>query len=703
MQKVLRKAAQYRKKVAISFSTLVVVLLLGTSKIFAMTNDEIAQFFNKNSSFLQQNGIIYDVFRWLGWMIIKGLKIMADGCQGLYKSTFGLADFTSYSGVTQWISTIQVVCIAILVLSIVVYGAILMIKPEKRNNIIVSVILLGICTSTLAEILITVNDAVSGFCQDITSDSMADDVINTNFYDLLYIDKQYGLASLDVNNKEYLAKCHYPNENFNFDSVNINETINYKSRSLSKDGEALLKKSVTFYQDYTPGGSTGYDLTDVYNGFGWNSGDDADFMNEFYYRYHTNGFQIIIPLIAICIVFVCTSYKTARMFFEMPFKRIYALFQANDITGEQKTLKILGSIRDSYIIIMIGAIDIKLFELAQQFLTEKYDGFTYVMLLVFVAIAVMDGPNIVQAITGEDAGLSSIFGKLVGMSNFTRGLAQDMRMAYQGYMMGKMKRGGSFGKNGKKDKQKENQGKWTTAAASNDDIKNAMDGKNPNANETGGMPEGNEQSEEQENPNNMQESTTNGENQEDAENQKTGTPETGNLDEEQSEIPNDFNESPLSGFDPDANTVNPMNTNQDMEEALSEDEEQPKRGSDSTPKSSYKGKAAFNGANEENGFQGETPEGNMPRNISGETPEGNTPVDMPKSVPEGNVPGSMPRTAPEGNAPGSMPRTAPEENAPGSMPRTAPEGNAPGNMPRSAPEGNAPGNMPRNMPEDKNS
>jgi len=41
-----------------------------------------------------------------------------------------------------------------------------------------------------------------------------------------------------------------------------------------------------------------------------------------------------------------------------------------------------------------------------------------------------------------------------------------------------------------------------------------------------------------------------------------------------SEIPNDFNESPLSGFDPDANTVNPMNTNQDMEEALSEDEEQ---------------------------------------------------------------------------------------------------------------------------------
>lgn len=450
--------------------------------LYAMDKGEAARMHYQYRDFFRQNSIIQNIANWLVWMIIKGLRWFAENSQNLYKYTLGLIDFTQYGKLTRWIRSFEMLFKAILTLSIAYFGITLIINHKKKPEVLTSIVLAALCISALSSLMITANNSVVAFCEAQTSDSFSDSIINQNMYDLMYIDMNYGLATFSTD-PESLAKYHCEDSEFDIDSIDINEVVNYKSKRLSDDGKYLLSKKYTYFNGYTD-----YEEIDVYNGFGWNSGDDADLFNEFYYRYKVNGFPIIVSLIATILVFLCISYKTCRLIVELGIKKLLAILYSADITGTQKTLKILGNIKDSYIILALTAVLLKIFHFFQLYLQSKFANnvFVYCMLLIFAAFTIIDGPNLIQSLTGEDAGLQSGYGHIMAMWSGARGMkdkavghaANAVRagVGYGRYRKIRNSINGATSKGADKGAAKLKSGA-TGVDGTNADIKNAMDKK----------------------------------------------------------------------------------------------------------------------------------------------------------------------------------------------------------------------------------
>lgn len=423
MRKRKQRQKKQHKKRKIGIFTANLLICLCAYPVTTYAYDTIYQDILINyKDYFVSNSIIKDAFRYIQWGLITLLHWMADGAQTLYSSTLGLIDFTQYAGVTDFTDTLQGVFTVIMVLSLTCLGVLMIVNHKKVPNIMHSFLLAAFTVSALSNVMITANTAVIAFCEDMVSDSVADEVVNSNLIDLYYVDKYCGGLLSFSDDTETIATYHYSIDDFDMGTVDINETMNYNNDFLSEDAKDLIAKQATLLPDGT------VQESEVYNGWGWNSTGDDDWFNEFYYRYHINAFPICVSLIAVLIAYLCVSYKTVRLIWELVIKKILALLYSADVTGTQKTIKILGNIKDTYCMLMFTAIILKVFTLFNVWLSANYsdDGFTYCMILLFVSMAVIDGPNIIQQLTGEDAGLQSGFGKMVAIASGARGVARGV-------------------------------------------------------------------------------------------------------------------------------------------------------------------------------------------------------------------------------------------------------------------------------------
>lgn len=99
-----------------------------------------------------------------------------------------------------------------------------------------------------------------------------------------------------------------------------------------------------------------------------------------------------------------------------------AFLYSADITGSKKTLKILSSIKDNYIVLILTSVLIKVFLIFQTYISAKLGShpITQSIILFFAAIAVCDGPNIIQQLTGVDAGLQSGVERILATTRFAQ-------------------------------------------------------------------------------------------------------------------------------------------------------------------------------------------------------------------------------------------------------------------------------------------
>lgn len=405
-------------------------LIINSVSVYALGDDQIINVITKNPKFFIQNDMWKDGFRNVSWAIVSILLWVAQSCQTLYENTLGLIDFTTSSNLEAYIKTLKGLFTAIMALSIMMIGIILIVHHEKKPKLLISICLAGFSISAISSVLIKANEGIKAFATETVGDSMALEIVNENFYDLLYIDKVKGLSTLDSTNAAYMSQCHYTTD-IDWTAVNITEVINYDSPYITTDdAKEILKKQIFTY--YDGNSNLTYGLSGVYNGFGWNDGEDADFFNAFYYRYKVNYFPIDLTLISIAIVFICMSYKVMRLIYEIATTRLLAMLYSADLNGTQKTMKIFGSLRDSYIVLGLTAILIKLFKLAQTYLASQFlpnNTFSYSLLLLFTAFAVIDGPNLIQQLTGIDAGLSSGVGKMIAAYHAVRGVTNTVKGA----------------------------------------------------------------------------------------------------------------------------------------------------------------------------------------------------------------------------------------------------------------------------------
>ena len=121
-----------------------------------------------------------------------------------------------------------------------------------------------------------------------------------------------------------------------------------------------------------------------------------------------------MELLSMIIVYLFMSYKVIRIGYEIAIQRIMAYLYASNLNNNQKILKILDSIKDSYILLVFTMILIKVYLLALKYVNHwDVGGLTKGIILIFIAFVVIDGPNIIQRITGTDIGASNEMSKMI--------------------------------------------------------------------------------------------------------------------------------------------------------------------------------------------------------------------------------------------------------------------------------------------------
>ena len=452
-----RKRKHHSKSVKIGILTLIFINLLfffTSAKCFAAESD----WYINNMEILSQNNLGISVIRRIGWGLIKIAVWICDAAETLYDKAVGFIDFTTDSEINAFIEKYQTWVIALMALSFAYLGVILILKHEKKPDIMVNICIVILCVTMSTKMFMGLNEWVNKARNEIyasdTRTGAAYQIINDHIVDLVYLNyKCDGLDKLNwKENKIYGAGINKDN----IDSIEFDEVLNPESSKYDwrgKTEEFFGNQLVTFpYPDSS--GNLGYVYTTsgVDNGWGWNSDDDADIGNEFYYRYHLDFLPAILHIFALSIIFLTMSYKVLRVIFELIVSRLLGYLYSAEVSGGEKIRKIAVFIRDSYILLVITAVCIKVYLLMAKMLNDKLSDQPLVAAIfsLFLAFCVIDGPNLVEKLLGMDAGLKSSTARMMAIGRMASGAAKVMSVKnaaqkINGIKSGKASEGGLAG------------------------------------------------------------------------------------------------------------------------------------------------------------------------------------------------------------------------------------------------------------------
>lgn len=391
-----------------------------------MSEAQIIEFLKLNSDFFRTNDIILTAVRTVGWLLVKGFSLLLDCCITLYNYTFGLIDITRWSVLENYLSEYKPLIQAIMMASLVILGFMYMFGKNKKHNVLNSVLILAVVMSASTTIFTELNRFSIAFKDAALSGGSTvngTELIRTNLYDLYYIDSQIGLENLNSKGKipqgTSLSKT-------DVDYINIGEVLDPGTDGLSKNAESILKKRLMSI------GNGEYGLIDAKDGVAW-----TDFGNTYYYRYTFHYGTYYLTAAAAILIYVCLAYKNTRVIYEIIVSRILVSLYAANLSSERKVVKILESIRDSYFALCFTVISLKSYFLFVEYLNSKTEinGLARGIIILFIAWCVIDGANIIEKLTGVDAGLSSMTGKLIAAYHMIRGAGQTVQQARQFHMM----------------------------------------------------------------------------------------------------------------------------------------------------------------------------------------------------------------------------------------------------------------------------
>lgn len=410
----MKEQALKKRKYLSGLVLLQLLLFMATSTVMAVDTEEVITVLKKNRDIFHTSTIPGGIFRYIGWSVMKGLVWVAEQCAKLFDESFKFIDFTRYEPVEKFLTSWKPVVFALISLSILFLGLIMIFWQEKKPKLMMN-ICLAVLIMTSSGYLI---DQLNGFVTDdirsailndgdtsTGSSGLVYDMVGNSIYDLIYIDDKLdgGLMKMTKNNR----KLYDDFTKEDLELMSINEVL--KPDDVKAESKDLVSNRIYYKKG-------NLELKEIYNGVAW-----TDLLNEYYYRYDVEWFTVIVGLVSLIIVYVCLAYKVLRILYEVVVQRLLAALYSANLSSGQKTLKILDSIKDSYITLILVMVCLKIYLLAFKMVGEtQFAAFSKVMLLFFLALAVADGPNIIQKLTGVDAGLSSGMGKIIAGVQATR-------------------------------------------------------------------------------------------------------------------------------------------------------------------------------------------------------------------------------------------------------------------------------------------
>lgn len=396
----------HRKKYYIGAALIATLVILFPATALAVDEKGILKVLMRNNDILAINNIVSSAVRWCGWTLVKGLAWVATNAANLFDNCFKLVDFTKWEPVENFIKAWKPVFVSLVSLSLLFLGIVLIFWHEKKPKFVMNLCLAVLIVSSSGYLIQQLN----GFLVDdmrsaIVNDNAAEkskgivyDMVGSSVFDLVYLDDHIKGGLMNMTKKNRVTYSDFSEDDMAM--IDINEIV--KPDDVKESSKDLMSHRILYRQD-------NIQVKESYNGIAW-----TDLLNEYYYRYNVQWFNCILGLCSLILIYVCLAYKVVRIIYEIVIQRVLAVLYSANLSNSQKTLKIVDSIKDSYITLVLVMICLKIYLLAYKFINQTgFSGFTQAMLLLFIAFAVIDGPNIIQKLTGIDAGLSSGTGKIM--------------------------------------------------------------------------------------------------------------------------------------------------------------------------------------------------------------------------------------------------------------------------------------------------
>ena len=378
-----------------------------------MTDSELISKFKDLEDVFNLSNLVNDALRTVGWILVRGLAVIIDGLEEVTNTILLTKTFFNNPEVVEFVQTIQPFLYVLLAGSFLFTGYLIIFQKKFDRegfliNLFITLLILGLLSPTMIKVNDFSDEAIAQTkSSDLYSENdstISNKILLQNIPDLvLYDKKEFKVADQKekMNNiPESLVK-----------NLRVNEVFNQNDFSLSDTGVKLSESFVIWDGQKAVLGELDQ------SGVEWN--------NQYYYRYHPNWLTILVTLGVMGFTLFSIAYKLARLSFELAFNYVLAILVAPaDLHSGQKTKKVIQSILNTFLVIILIFVSIKLYTIGTAYLADTLDGLAYLIALIAFSAALIDGPNMVERLFGIDAGLKRGWGVALGAYAVGKGTAK---------------------------------------------------------------------------------------------------------------------------------------------------------------------------------------------------------------------------------------------------------------------------------------
>lgn len=378
-----------------------------------MTDSELISKFKDLEDVFNLSNLVNDALRTVGWILVRGLAVIIDGLEEVTNTILLTKTFFNNPEVVEFVQTIQPFLYVLLAGSFLFTGYLIIFQKKFDRegfliNLFITLLILGLLSPTMIKVNDFSDEAIAQTkSSDLYSENdstISNKILLQNIHDLvLYDKKEFKVADQKekMNNiPESLVK-----------NLRVNEVFNQNDFSLSDTGVKLSESFVMWDGQKAVLGELDQ------SGVEWN--------NQYYYRYHPNWLTILVTLSVMGFTLFSIAYKLARLSFELAFNYVLAILVAPaDLHSGQKTKKVIQSILNTFLVIILIFVSIKLYTIGTAYLADTLDGLAYLIALIAFSAALIDGPNMVERLFGIDAGLKRGWGVAFGAYAVGKGTAK---------------------------------------------------------------------------------------------------------------------------------------------------------------------------------------------------------------------------------------------------------------------------------------
>jgi hypothetical protein len=381
---------------------------------------------------LSAHALYKDIFRWVGINVVYYLALFCESLEEAAEAVYGLLAegvgiFSVGAGVAEYYQKLRPLVIALLAIGIAFFGYYLIFKrSDTQISGVQNLIAILLVVTVMPVVAESMGQATYAFSADVRGMQTATasgkrtaamQIVNANIIDLVYVDSHYP-------GKEMPKKGEVLKKGANKNGANL-ERIGQLRAMGDPINDVVKEQDVEdddFFTHYLAVGSSG--RTEAQPIAHWFT---AAAFERYYYVYSVHWFTIMFTLLAMALTLLFTCIKAGRLIIDAAMSVLIAPFVAvSDLASGQRLKEFLRHFVSLFAVLFLVSMLLGLYFIGAQFLQARIQDehpILYIILLIVLSFAIIDGPNIIERILGIDAGIKSGYQMLVGGYAAARGAA----------------------------------------------------------------------------------------------------------------------------------------------------------------------------------------------------------------------------------------------------------------------------------------